>query len=64
MVERLTVNQETKDRYLPYTQLNTRVVKLENTTDLSSVASACRFDSCHGYNWSYSLIGKTYRYER
>lgn len=50
MVERLTVDQETKDRYLPYTLINARVVKLENTTVLSTVASACRFESYHGYH--------------
>ena len=36
--------------------------EMVNTTSLSLVS--CWFDSSQGYNWSYSLIGKTYRYER
>ncbi len=38
--------------------------EMVNTPGLKLGAQACWFESSQGYNWSYSLIGKTYRYER
>ena len=61
LVKRLIVVQEIVGSS-PIFHTNALMVKLVNTTALNVVS--CRFESYWGYKWSYSLIGKTYRYER
>ena len=69
LVEHLTFNQRVRSsNLLRVTILSAGVVKLADTLDLGSSASACRFKSCHPHHlitlvtvffyWGLSSVGR------